>query len=243
MRDSAVGILLERGIDLQHHLVLGARGVDRVDLALAERIVERLVDLGERQAELGGRIAVDVDGDVRRGDLLVGGDVLQLGQLGHRLLDDRRPVVELVGIGRGEGVLELGLAEPAADIDVLAGLHEVAHARHLGHLGPQALDHLLRRIAGTLVERLQLDEHAGGVLGRVAAGRADEADHAGDGGILLDDVGQPVLELGHGVEGNVLARLGLAEDEAGVLLGEEALGNRRRRGSRSGRPARWSTSG
>ena len=32
-------------------------------------------------------------------------------------------------------------------------------------------------------------------------------------------------EIGHGVEGDVLARLGLAEDEAGVLLGEEALGD------------------
>ena len=42
--------------------------------------------------------------------------------------------------------------------------------------------------------------------------------------ILLDDVGQLVGEIGHGVERDVLARLGLAEDEAGVLLGKKPLG-------------------
>ena len=120
------------------------------------------------------RVAVDVDGEVRRGDLLVRGDVLQAGQLAHVLLDDRRPVIELRRIGRGQRVLVLGLAEPAADIDVLARLHEELHAGHLGHLGPQPLDDLLRR-GIALAERLELDEHARGVLRRVAAGRAHEA--------------------------------------------------------------------
>ena len=36
-----------------------------------------------------------------------------------------------VAIGRGQRVLVLGLAEAAADIDVLARLHEELHARHL----------------------------------------------------------------------------------------------------------------
>ena len=152
-------------------------------------------------------------------------DVLQARQLRHLLLDDRRPVVELRRIGRGQRVLVLRLAEPAADIDVLARLHEELHARHLGHLGPQPLDDLLRR-GIAVAERLELDEHAGGVLRRVAAGRADEAHHAAD----APDPSGPCRRArwrGPAIacEGDVLPRLGLAEDEAGVLLGEEALGD------------------
>ena len=60
----------------------------------------------------------------------------------------------------------------------------------------------------------------------------DEAHHARHRRVLLDDAGEPVLQVGHGGEGDVLPRLGLAEDEAGVLLGKEALGDDRRRGSR-----------
>jgi len=68
-------------------------------------------------------------------DLLVRRHVLQAGQLGHRPLDDRRPVVQLLGVGRGQRVLVLGLGKPAANIDVLAGLHEVAHAGTWATLG------------------------------------------------------------------------------------------------------------
>ena len=53
----------------------------------------------------------------------------------------------------------------------------------------------------------------------VAAGRADEADDAGDGRILEDDGGIFILDFRHRIEGDVLARLRLAENDAGVLLG------------------------
>ncbi len=48
-------------------------------------------------------------------------------------------------------------------------------------------------------------------------------DHRLHAGIGQDDLRELVLDLGHGGERHVLARLGLAEDEAGVLLGKEAL--------------------
>ena len=53
----------------------------------------------------------------------------------------------------------------------------------------------------------------------VAARRAGEADDAGDGRILEDDGGEFVLDFRHRVEGDVLARLRHAHDDAGVLLG------------------------
>ncbi len=54
-----------------------------------------------------------------------------------------------------------------------------------------------------------------------------EADDARNRRILLDDGGELGLQVGHGREGDVLSRLGLGEDEAGILLGEEALGDDR----------------
>ena len=78
---------------------------------------------GEMPESRGG-VAVDLDRDMRRGDLLVRGDVLQLGHLLHRRFDDRRPVVQFVDVGVGQRVLVLGTAEAPADADVLAGLHE-----------------------------------------------------------------------------------------------------------------------
>ena len=102
---------------------------------------------------------------MRRGDLLVGGDVLQFRQLSHRCFDDRRPMVELVDVGVGQRVLVLGAAEAAADADVLPRLHEEFGALDLPPLRPQALDDLVGGL-GALVVRLQLNEDAAGVLGR-----------------------------------------------------------------------------
>ena len=47
-------------------------------MALAERVVKRLVDQRRGQTELLGLLAIDDHVDMRRGDLLVGGDLLQL---------------------------------------------------------------------------------------------------------------------------------------------------------------------
>ena len=74
----------------------------------------------------------------------------------------QRPVVELVGLHALQDVLVLRLARPAAELQVLDRLHVDADARHLAQLAAQALDDLLHRLA--LGARLQVDEHAAGVL-------------------------------------------------------------------------------
>ena len=121
--------------------------------------------------------------DMRRGDLLVRGDVLQFRQLLHRRFDDRRPMVQLVVVGVGQRVLVLRAAQAAADADVLPRLHEEFGAFDRRHLRPQALDDLVGGHVA-LVMRLQLNEHAAGVLGRVVGVRAGEIEHAGDGRVL-----------------------------------------------------------
>ena len=218
-------VFLELGLDAEDDLVLVGRGVHRRDLALAERAVQRLVDQRQRDPEARGGIAIDLDADIGRGDLLVRGDVLQFRQLLHRRLDDRRPMVQLVGIGVGQRVLILRAAEPAADADVLPRLHKEFGAFDLRHLRPQPADHVVGRDVA-LVVRLELDEHPAGVLGRIAAARSAEIEHPRDGRILARDFGEAVQHPRHFLEGRILPRFRLAEDEAGILLREKALRDR-----------------
>ena len=104
-------------------------------------------------------------------------------------------MIELVGIRVGQRVLILRLLEPAADVDVLPCLHEELRADDFCDLGPQPRHDLLHR--RPLVERLQLDEHAGGVFARITARRPGEAHDARHRRILQDDGGELVLDLGH----------------------------------------------
>ena len=57
--------------------------------------------------------------------------------------EERRPVIELAGIGVVKRVLILGLRQPSADGDVLRGLHVERDALDLGEVGPQPRDHLV----------------------------------------------------------------------------------------------------
>ena len=73
--------------------------------------------------------------------------------------------------------------------------------------------------------RLQRDEHAALVERRGRTARPDLIADRGDRRVLQHDVGDRFDALGHVDEGDVLPGLGDAENEAGVLLREEALGN------------------
>ena len=82
---------LQRGIDLQDHAVLVRLGVDGRDDALAECVVERIVDRRRGDAEAGGGSAVD--DDVERQPLLlqIAGDVAELRQLSEALRSGAAP--------------------------------------------------------------------------------------------------------------------------------------------------------
>ena len=57
--------------------------------------------------------------------------------------EERRPMVELAGIGVGQRVLILRLGHATADRDVLRRLHVEGDALDFGELGPQPRDHLV----------------------------------------------------------------------------------------------------
>src|ERR1700740_930644 len=90
-------IILKLRLDLEDQLVLTGRCIEVCDLTLTKCVVKRLVDERRRYSHPRGGIAVDLDRQMRDCDLLVGGDVLELRHFPHLRLDDRRPMIELLG--------------------------------------------------------------------------------------------------------------------------------------------------
>src|SRR5439155_15736859 len=94
-------------------------------------------------------------------------------------------------------------------------------AGDLAELSAEVRQHLVERRALGLW--LKLDEHPAAVE-RSAIG-ADGAADMGDIGRLGEDVSHLLLQLQHGVEGNILALLRRDLKLADVFLWEEALGD------------------
>ena len=126
-------IALEFGQRFQHHAVLVRLTVDRGNLALAECVVQRVVDGLHRDAELTGTLAIDGDRCAQAAFLLLRRDVAEQRialQLRNQLL---RPVVQVGAIGAGQRVLILRPAEARRNLDVLHRLKEHPHPGHAGH--------------------------------------------------------------------------------------------------------------
>src|ERR1700716_553429 len=68
-------IALEFRIDLQHHHVLVALGIDDRDLPLRERVVQGVVDVLDTNAEAGGGLAVDHQRQLQAPGVVVAGNV------------------------------------------------------------------------------------------------------------------------------------------------------------------------
>src|SRR5580704_10395608 len=195
--------------------VIGIVGEILRHLALAERIVERVVDELRLDAETGRRIAIDVDGELRRRVLRVACHVSQLRhglELGQEL---RRPDIELVQVGILHDVLELAARDAAADGDILRRLQEQPRTGNLRQLRAQPVDDL-RGAGVAVVAQLQTDDEAAGIL-RIAVAWAEERYEVGDVGILFDDGGKLPLHGHHPFRRDVLAGLGNAEQHADIL--------------------------
>ena len=163
-------------------MILVAGDVDRRNLALAERVVERVVDLADGNSQSRGGVAIDHQIGFEPLVLLVAVDVGEGVFALQRRRDLRRPFVELLQGGSLQGVLVLRVARAAADADVLHRLQEQGGARNHRHLPPQPRDDAVGGDV-TLVRRIQRDEHEAGI-GLASAG---EPDGGLDRGILLED--------------------------------------------------------
>ena len=172
------------GVDLEDDAVLVQLREDGRDLALAERVVERVVDRLRRDAE--ARRGVAVDHEPR----------LQARRSAGRWRRRAAPAapaavrrsrgaqtVKLLAVGIFEAVLVLRPADAILDRQVLHRLHVQRDAVDLGQLRLQAADH----VAGADLprfERLQVDLDAAAVQRRVGAVDADERRQALDRRVL-----------------------------------------------------------
>src|SRR5229473_622797 len=73
-----VGRLLELRVGFQHNVILIQLSVDRGDLALAEGVVQSVVDVGGKNAEARGGVAVNREIYKQAAIQLIAGDVAKL---------------------------------------------------------------------------------------------------------------------------------------------------------------------
>ena len=100
--------------------------------------------------KLDGDVALDRDVEHRPGIELIGRDVDDPRDRSDLVEEERRPMVELAGVGVVQGILILGLGHAPADRDVLRGLHVERDALDLGEIGAQSRDHLVDRVTFVL---------------------------------------------------------------------------------------------
>ena len=209
------------GQSLHHHAILVALLVDRADLALAEGIVEHILDRLHGDAQAGGAVAVHHDFGGEPILLLVGRDMGEIGAGAQTVDQQRRPVRELGLIGIGEGVLVLGTADSGADLDILHGLEEHREAGNAFKPMLQAGDHHWHGVAQRA--GFQRDGEAAHVGRGVDVAGADEGGDVGHRRIGPHDGGGAQLQGGHGGDGDVLRAFRGGDDGAGILLRQEAF--------------------
>src|SRR5207302_387371 len=219
-----IGRLLELRVDFQQHVVLVQLREDSGDLALAESVIERVVNGLGQNAEARGRVAIDDQVRLQTRIELVAGNVPKLRdslQFRHQF---RRPGIQLLRIRVFDRVLKLRAADPVLHRQVLYRLHVERNAHHLRQLRLQPANDFGCGLP-SLSTRFQVDLNAAAVGSRVNAIHANEGRQAGYIAILQNNFRQFLLALRHGVEGNRLRGLRDAENHAGVLHREEALGH------------------
>ena len=160
-------------VGFEDHAVLVRLGEDRRDDALAKRIVECVVDGRRRNAETPGGGAVDQH--IGRQSIfgVAGSDILDLRDLLQSLQQPRHPDREFVRIGILQRELVLTAADRGVDRQILHRLHVQRNAGDAGDLAVDATDDLAGG-GGSLVARLQIDQHPPAVERRVGAVDADE---------------------------------------------------------------------
>ena len=169
--------------DLHDDVILVLRVVDGRNLPLPERVVERVVDRVEGQAQAHRRVAVDGDVGLEAALLLVGIDVLEDVAVHQRLGQLRRPLIEFRRVVGEQRILIGRVALPPAGPQIGDSDHEQPRACDLRELAAQAGHDV---VGSNLALRIRLErdiDEAG-----VRLPPAGESDDARDRRIVLNDV-------------------------------------------------------
>ncbi len=186
------------GFDFENQAVLiQLREHDR-DLALAEGVVQHVVDHLRRDTQPRRRVPVDHHAGLQPLEQLVAGHVAQLRQaleLAHELWS---PFGQFLRVGIFETVLILRAADACFHSQVLHRLHEQRDAFHARQARLQAANHVAGRLVA-FFQRLQVDLNAPAVHRRVRAVDPDKAGQAVHRRIFEDGLVQlELLQLRHG---------------------------------------------
>jgi hypothetical protein len=154
---------------------------------------------------------------------LVGSDVCDAGDGLDLVEEEPGPMIELPRISIVERVLIHRFGHASSDGDVLRSLHIKRDPLDFGQVRSQPRDYLIH--AAALILGLERNVNAAVIDRGVAAAGTDRRPDRGDRRIFHEGVEQSLLALRHSLEGDVLRGLRQADDQSGVLLGKETLGN------------------
>ena len=192
----AFGLAALLRVDFQNHVVLVGLGLELIDLALTEGVVQCFIDIGGGQAKARRRITVNADMGDAAPQLQVVGQISK-GRIGAQFFGqalgpggERRTIVAL------EHILILTTTGARAEVDILAGTQVQHDARHLGQLRANAVDKFAGRHVA-LAAVLEGNPEAAVGDGLVAAGHAHGMGERLHGRVVADDLGQRQMLLRH----------------------------------------------
>ena len=110
--------------NFEDDVILVQTFVDVGDLALAEGVAERVVNVGHVDAEARSGVAVNDQRTLQAADLLIGVDVVNTGNFLKTLHENGRPVVEFGHAFGLKRILILRATEASADAEILNGLQK-----------------------------------------------------------------------------------------------------------------------
>jgi hypothetical protein len=208
---------------LHDDVILVERIVDCGNLALAEGIVKRVVDLVDRKSESRRRRPIDRDVRLEPVILLIAVGLRQGRKRLQFREDPWRPCKKLVRAVVLQGVLILCIGGAAPDTDVLYRLEIQRCSGNLRNLATQPADHLIGRYF-THAKRLERNE-GGARIGGIAAARsgARKSDHGLNRLVFSDDRDELLKLLAHQLKRNSLVGHYAARNPAGVLLRKKSL--------------------
>ena len=219
-----VGIRLILRLHFHDDPVFVDVGVNSGNLALAVSVEKRFLNLLRRHAQRGGLVAVYFHGHLWIGDQQIARHILKPVQPGHAVHQNRRPAVKLARIAALKRKLIKRLGERAAHANQRRVLQIDFQAGNPGELGAQRLDDFVGALSA-FGARFQAHEQASAIAGDRRSARANGRHESRHIRVLAHDSGCLQLMFAHGVEGNVLRRLGGAENLAGVFVRKKPGGN------------------
>ena len=219
-QDRGVALILRQG--LQHHAILVCLPVNGRYLPLRERVVQRIIDALEADAELARARAIDVKRGSQTALLRFRRDILKqriTTKFGNELAG---PLGNLGGIGPRQGVLVLRAARLRADLDVLHRLKINRHPRDRGYALLQARNDD-SNIVAALAPRPQRHHQAPDIRRGIHGTGADDGYDSRHIRIFLDCIGRLGLATLHFGERHVRSGLCDRRDGGRILERQKSL--------------------